>query len=54
MFVSSRTHSIGDDGSLANSEYKVGRRFTIDRGIERTIGAIDSYNITVTANLNQQ
>ena len=41
------TYVIGDDGSLADSEYKAGRRFTIDRGTGRTIGAIKNYNTTV-------
>ena len=44
------TYLIGDDGNLAESEYTVGRRFTIDRGTGRTIGAIKNYNTTVYGN----
>ena len=40
------TYLIGDDGNLVESEYTVGRRFTIDRGTGRTIGAIKNYNTT--------
>ena len=42
------TYLIGDDGNLVESEYTVGRRFTIDCGWYRThhIGAIKNYNTT--------
>ena len=41
------TYVIGDDGRLAASEYKAGRKFTIDQGTGRTIISIKNYNKTV-------
>ena len=48
--VITSSYLLSDDGSLSESQYKVGRTFTIDRGTGRAIGAIKNHNITAYGN----
>ena len=48
--VITASYLLSGDGSLSETQYKVGRTFTVDRGTGRAIGAIKNHNITAYGN----